>query len=270
MQSTVHPPLLPSFMYSPIHPPSFHPPTPAPFHLATHPSIHSLSHPSIYPPAIPPPKINPPYIHYPSIQSSLHPLTPIYSFIHFLTIKPLTHPPICSSIYPFSHPSFHKFPSAIYLHLSIHLPIHSPMIHSFLPSTHSSILPSTHLLTCPCFHSSFCPPLIYPPTLPSFHPPIRTSIHEPTIHPRTIYPSTHTLNHQFVQTPIPLSINFQFFLSIYSFPIHQPTQPATLPCHPSSSILPSTHQLTHPSTHPLTRPSINPSIYHSFIQKHHP
>lgn len=144
-------------MYSPIHPSTCFLPSIYPYiHSLTLPSIHlPTCHPpsqnkSINPSSIPKSTIYPLPVHsiiHSSRHPSLHPSTSIYSFIHFLTIKPLAHPPICSSIYPFSHSSLHKFPS----------PIHPP----------------THR---PCFHSSFCP-TTHLPTHPSFHPPILTSIH---------------------------------------------------------------------------------------------
>ena len=146
--------------------------------------------------------------------------------------------------YPSVHPSM-----CVVIYLSSHHPfMHSPSIHSVIPSVQPPIHP---------YSSVQHPPIItYPFFYPSIHSPIWPSIQLPSI----IYPFIHTFIHLSI---IELSIHASIHPSSDRSPIHSFLYPPSiihcLTIHPCIHHLLPSHRpihlsITHPFTHLLTRP----------------
>lgn len=181
---------------------------------------------------------------HPHTYSSIHPMRPIYLFIHLPTHLP---------IYPSIHPSTHVFPSIL---LSAHRLTCHPLFlpssifssfHQFIypccqPSVFSSICP-THLSMNPCIHLSIHPstypfihlsihpsmnPYIHLSTHPLTPPFIHPSIHQFILHPSLSYPSSYhpsvhlSFHPSFLSPTLPCVIHFPvfFYQSVNPIAIH--------------------------------------------------
>lgn len=134
--------------------------------------------------------------------------------IHPSSVHPLWSPPVSpATIHPsslishLSPGSSHLLIYPLFVHLSIHSPIH-PLVHLFIhPSIHLSIHPLIH------------PPLIHSFIHPYVHLLIHSFIHPLSIHP-PIYPSIHLFTHSFIHILIHLfihsSISFTDLISPHS------------------------------------------------------